>query len=568
MRPWGIGGGGTVLPCVSRPLAMLLQLLLPPLRRCRRPMPLGLFSPLHNVAAKGQVAGAFFFCIIVTAAQVVVAKTATYAMTEPLSLAWDRGLAERIHLSMLRSMHHFPLPDSRGHARVWHTVCAGNGDATGGVGGDLCDSYGAGDGFCLVQAVDGTDEAQPSAALLSSNCRVSLIENLEGAGAGQFAGAAVATDARRAHRQQASAPAEGATPTQAPSASIVKAQLLHCPRNVPVALLTIPKCGTTSTINWALQMDAEEHTSLVRGARTFIEHGLTQFLEDWLITQLRSAVGYGLNVSDEIFLNQLVFRSMHRLSSRTFLPPAHLCPTCCLYGRGRQFVVVARNPYVRLLSYFRFGVLHRAGIVWRSWIHFGAWLTFVFGHRGRFPGRFANDLDWVKPEKSACSVNESGWMFCESFTEQQGLSSSDISHVRPLSDMVRDRRFLSGTSALDSGDAHVIHLETYASDISRLEALLCRRFANCRPLPEFPNVLPGNSRLEEVQARERCHLNLSTLAWRNCSAPPWVELWTPQLVKIVVKAFSDDFRWLGYSIDPKSPMPLNAAKRRAKRRSS
>ncbi|CAK0825444.1 unnamed protein product, partial [Prorocentrum cordatum] len=111
--------------------------------------------------------------------------------------------------------------------------------------GDVCDSFGPGSGFCLVQSVSRTAAAGgqvlygasgeglspedvarrssgPSVVLLSSNCRV-LRSGLESAGGG------------------GNSSEDGESP---------KAQLLHCPRDVPVSVLTISGAAGADRRRW------------------------------------------------------------------------------------------------------------------------------------------------------------------------------------------------------------------------------------------------------------------------------------------------------------------------------
>ena len=86
----------------------------------------------------------------------------------------------------------------------------------------------------------------------------------------------------------------------------------------------------------------------------------------------------------------------------------------------------------------------------------------------------------------------------------------------------------------------MLHLETLQEDILRLEELLCSRFGHCSKLPPFPAVLPGkNIRDSAVDGyvKERCGFNETSLRWRNCSAPPWLELWTKELRHTAVRHY-------------------------------
>ncbi|CAE7822188.1 unnamed protein product [Symbiodinium sp. CCMP2456] len=367
----------------------------------------------------------------------------------------------------------------------------------------------------------------------------------------------------------------------------VEVQLSHCPKRVPVAILTIPKCGTTSTINWALQMEGEEDLdSLVQGASLFLKYkGPGEFSDSFIIPELQRAAAAGAVPTEKLagstWSSNMMYRAIHRYKpggenydkslavEREFVPPAHLCPFCCLYGHGRQHVVMGRNPFVRMTSYFKFSWLNNNAVwgqhKWTRWEGFGDWLSLVMEARQSMPGGFANGLQWAPTIRQSCRQSSTlipgtalHPFHCE--TKYYSLSAEDIFHIRPLSDMVHDERFLAGSSFLE--DVVVLHLETLQDDIALLRDTLCRRFSFCTGLPPFPQVLPGKNlrdSMREGAVKEHCSFNEKTLEWRNCTAPAWTELWTESLRQQMVWHYGDDFKWLGYSTDPGQLMPLNAA---------
>eukprot|EP00439_Symbiodinium_sp_Y106_P060095 s792_g8.t2 len=374
----------------------------------------------------------------------------------------------------------------------------------------------------------------------------------------------------------------------------VEVQLSHCPKRVPVAILTIPKCGTTSTINWALQMEGEEDLdSLVQGASLFLKYkGPGEFSDSFIIPELQRAAAAGAIPTEKLagsaWSSNMMYRAIHRYKpggenydksvavEREFVPPAHLCPFCCLYGHGRQHVVMGRNPFVRMTSYFKFSWLNNNAVwgqhKWTRWEGFGDWLSLVMEARESMPGGFANGLQWAPTIRQSCRQSSTlipgtalHPFHCE--TKYYSLSAEDIFHIRPLSDMVYDERFLAGSSFLE--DAVVLHLETLQADITLLRDTLCRRFSFCTGLPPFPQVLPGKNlrdSMREGAVKEHCSFTEKTLEWRNCTAPAWTELWTESLRQQMIRHYGDDFKWLGYSTDPGHLMPLNAQEK--KQRSS
>eukprot|EP00434_Breviolum_minutum_P008044 symbB.v1.2.007092.t1/scaffold431.1/size205911/5 len=366
----------------------------------------------------------------------------------------------------------------------------------------------------------------------------------------------------------------------------VKVQLFHCPKHVPVAFLTVPKCGTTSTINWVLQMEGESQLrSLYRSGKAFLqEQGPSEFAQI-VKAELEYAALEGKIPNEKLeskdFASSLMFRALHRYKpgletydatvtvEREFLPPAHLCPLCCIHGWQRQRVVLARNPFVRLMSYFRFAWLNRPDWPlhkWTRWEGFSEFYRFVLNLRDSKPGLFANGLEWSKESITKCQQADDKsvpgtalhpWV-CK--TTYYTLSSYDIFHIRPLSDMVSDERFLAGPAVME--DIFVLHLETLKDDIAGLEERLCTRFGFCEKLPSFPSVLPGKNIRDsavEGSVKERCGFKEATLTWHNCSAPAWLELWDARLTSMVVRHYHADFRWLGYTTDPATLMPQAVA---------
>lgn len=427
----------------------------------------------------------------------------------------------------------------------WDSLCQG----------EACEIYTLGTGHCVFRAqnivaldapreIGQGDHGETSEVLQSYNCRVKDAEE-------------------RGRRQSGQSP--------------VPVQLFHCPKAVPIALLLIPKCGTTSGVNWAMSMEGERaRASIARATRRLFREGKHGFM-DWLGEELHVAFaanglsfeGPGANVTASL-ADKLFERSLYRVSFgdegsgdgkyvQHYVPPAHLCPMCCMYGHGRQRVVLARNPYLRLVSYYRFRWLN-AGDVSQPrtrWVDFGAWLGSLLGFRAGRAGSFANDLGWAPQwlDGGLCSseLDDEALLCREALL--LGLDDSDVFHLRPLGDMAADRRMLGGLGSFEG--VHVVHLETLDADVVALDARLCEDFAYCEPLPPFPRrVLPSGDVLPERSQRERCELDVASLQWQNCTAPPWQELWTPHLVTMVQNAYREDFELLGYSTSPLHLRPL------------
>jgi len=368
----------------------------------------------------------------------------------------------------------------------------------------------------------------------------------------------------------------------APRNVTVPLQMFHCPKGVPLAMFLIPKCGTTSGVNWAMAMEgATDRASLSKASEQLLNEGSTQRFLDWLTEELQlsfmlSGMPFeGEESSRTLDLSAKLFnRSLYRLSFgltpnredggpivEQYVTPAHLCPMCCLHGHGRQRVIIGRNPYVRLVSYFRFRWLNLASGQHprTTWVDFGPWLAVILGFRASRPDFFANGLQWTPRyhESGSCqNVPESLYPICLE-ARQLALDDHDVFHLRPLADIARDRRHPGGVEAFRPG-VHVIHLERIEADITALELKLCASYGYCEKLPAFPlKVLPSGHTMPARTLKERCLLNESTLAWFNCTAPPWLQLWTPQLIDLVARAYKDDFSVLGYSVDPAELLPID-----------
>jgi len=359
----------------------------------------------------------------------------------------------------------------------------------------------------------------------------------------------------------------------------MEAQLLHCPKEVPLALLVMPKCGKTASINWAASMEGEyESLTLDRAGRLLFQVGpnhLNDFIEHWLYPELgraKNAGGVFQNNFSDGDAYAFIRRSLHRFFFdfeakegkdgtsaaafeaglvQQFVPPAHLCPTCCGYGVGRQLVIVGRNPFLRLTSYFRFRWLNYETERWPSWQDFPKWLQATLSARqliGEDGGYFSSP-SWKRTLVHKCKGRltecDLAW-----------LDDTEVFHLRPLGDVARDPRSLLAIDRFQSG-FHVVHLERVQEDVAALDALLCKNFGFCGRLPSFPRkIMPGQNLLEKRNLKERCDFHIPRLRWRNCSAPAWGVLWTNALVNLTVHAYSDDFAWLGYHTDPLRLLPL------------
>ncbi|CAD7923400.1 unnamed protein product [Amoebophrya sp. A120] len=345
-------------------------------------------------------------------------------------------------------------------------------------------------------------------------------------------------------------------------------QLFHCPRNLPIAAFVLPKSGTTSSLNWLLEHE-DVWPTLSHAAENMRLR--PQDMMNWLSEEA------SWWVVDQETASHVANRVMHRwpadvetqmnAEKRLFLPPAHLCPLCCAKGHGRLRVFVARNPFVRLVSFYKYRWLQgyndtmkeaeqnheslfavgttktatalpnvdvvdnaddvgtatsknqSTGLFYEergflpgtkdryyySWKHFGAWVRKLLHFRSLQPFHkdhataFQSREKAKKCEKSA----DIGAYHCQDFTFE--FDASDIFHIRPLIDMLKDERFVetvgeepekflfgqgSGNKqaettevdqSADSGEIFILHLETMKQDLEKLYDRICELYGRfCR----------------------------------------------------------------------------------------
>lgn len=345
---------------------------------------------------------------------------------------------------------------------LWIPMCATPGN---------CDYYTQGSSQCIIhtgfEKVPSTNSKSQPHVLLNSNCQ------LRGSNGGPF-----------------------------------YFQIYHCPRNLPIALFLLPKSGTTSSLNWLLGHEdvwpsLDHAASAMRESPSEMMHWLGSEAAWWMVGEDAA----------KMIANRVMHRypatpeSLHEAKEVTkhmkFLPPAHLCPMCCAKGLDRLKVVVARNPFVRLASFFKYRFLQSSKVspskeklrststsstsseknqifeaseservdederskyshlpdshlpkqlrsgappspdepYYDSWNQFPVWVERFLQMRERTPFHSNADLFPSRETKRKCLRSETGDAGTYNCVNYEfEFDASDVFHARPFHDMVRDTR--------------------------------------------------------------------------------------------------------------------------------
>ncbi|CAK9102382.1 unnamed protein product [Durusdinium trenchii] len=172
--------------------------------------------------------------------------------------------------------------------------------------------------------------------------------------------------------------------------------------------------------------------------------------------------------------------------------PPFLCQQCCMQGYGRLMVILARNPYMRIASYFK------------RWIA----PTRFFGDWSMFP-------IWLRHLQNVSRFTD-GFKACRGRGE---LNSDDVLHTRSVKEMLDDDRV--------------------AKDLEQLQQSLCQSFSFCRSFPPFPSS--GFHHSNVFRAPEAKNLVKDRMRWRK--------MWRG-LKPLMLERYGWDFEHLGYSTEP------------------
>jgi len=303
---------------------------------------------------------------------------------------------------------------------------------------------------------------------------------------------------------------------------------LHCPLWAPLAAAVMDRAASMSLLHWLAALDGRPRrtkpSSADRSGRQVFEvsardrltlweqweslatayanGGVPGLVRDWLSPEFRAV---GLNARQSRNASTWSLLGSHHIGvrGRRIHLPSHLCFTCCSQGIDRLRVVFVRNPFARLVSFFRMAWLGNPLKPLNRWEDFPAFARRASAGRRQIAGSVAT-------------------------LSQQGFSDEDWLHTRSMSDWLQDGQSMNGS--VQSTIFNVVHVEHLQDEIQELERLLCTDFAFCAPLPEFPRV---NS----------FSLGVSSDIWSQC--------WSDQdVVWLVHERYKHDFDWFGYSSDP------------------
>jgi len=394
--------------------------------------------------------------------------------------------------------------------------------------------------------------------------------------------------------QRSDSSSERFHPTLAAPKRSINSQHIHmmyrCPSTRPLALWVCLKCSSTSMGTWLLRM---ENAFLIRRVSQIMDQVRASWSYDggsWSynggrMTSLALLKGiredFPGSVTDDEELISIARKTLVRFhvvedntGNRTNIAnttadvsvrmPRSYCTLCCAWGDGRLRVVVARNPYVRLMSYYKMkmgddidDLVSKTPFVFKGWSDFRPWLLTLLSHRER-TGRFTSDSadqftnrkkQHCKQRDPKCVVNsaaldESCALECPD--RRPIIPFRDVQHAMPLVDSM----FAFGYEThVREGLFQVMHLESIEKDIKDIEERLCREYDDCEPLPEYPHVYPQSVN------NDICHFNAKTRVFSNCTVT-WEELWPPSLVDLVTLHYAEGFRLLGYKTTPFDLMPI------------
>eukprot|EP00434_Breviolum_minutum_P004310 symbB.v1.2.003798.t1/scaffold192.1/size616647/9 len=266
----------------------------------------------------------------------------------------------------------------------------------------------------------------------------------------------------------------------------------HCPLNVPVALESSSKSGSTSVGRWALQMDFPKGRDFALMAASWSPHAGThaerQHFLDWATRWFfPDIMDEDANEEDPEIRGRLrELAQPLRFGGASLTVPASSCLTCCRHGIGRVKVMVVRNPYARFVSAYRAMFLDSQRIASKPFVtngfmrrncslewDFQNFLSFLSSAKNYMLGAVGeNPMEEVKLAFDAGGTTES--------TEMSKLTLYSIGvHAGPL----RNRS--------DIKEFHLIHLERVVLDVQLLERRLCEQLAYCRPLPPLLRANAG-----------------------------------------------------------------------------
>lgn len=335
---------------------------------------------------------------------------------------------------------------------------------------------------------------------------------------------------------------------------------LHCPMWAPVALFIVDRIASMSLLIWLSMMDgrprrlaSHEHytfRSLIANERSgfkppfepaashdnqqaksfsiwssmaeaFDGDNLKNLLKHWFDPEYE-AVGLDKEQGSNLTRRSMIFyESFGEIGKRFVLPP-HLCLTCCQTGFGRIKVLVVRNPFERLFSFFRLKWLDSSSKKSNRWDDFPVFVRYV--------SEISNNTDAYLNLPDTFSYGAS---------TQEGdtpeFTQYDLLHTRAVSEWLASASFANnlgaaGPVAYHPEDFFQIRVENLREGMARLERKLCTDLQYCRPLPTLPKVNTFSS-------------PVAASVWKSCWSSPAVVLQATYRYHLDFKAF-------GYSRNP------------------
>ncbi|CAJ1375323.1 unnamed protein product [Effrenium voratum] len=302
-----------------------------------------------------------------------------------------------------------------------------------------------------------------------------------------------------------------------------------CPPRAPIAIIMNPKAGSTSAAMWLqLLTSLRRPRALVRHFRNNLAKGELGISEHWLF----GAEGIGgrkrlrrkqrAALQQRMLFEVLIDGSTMRVAeyaSKILLPPGWCIP-CCAHASGRLPVVLVRNPFRRVQSWFRHKWLANKGKEpYATWAGFLPFLRYMWEHRSD-----ANDPNgfWKRVLK-------------------RPFNMLDVAHTMSFRDILEDPRWPQEAAArLRARRIFPLRLEVMSSDFAELRRILCQRLGFCKGLPAIPHVVPRGFR-----------------AYLAAKPPSMQELWSSEALEIMWRMFDSDFSELGYSRDALVEKPIS-----------
>eukprot|EP00927_Polykrikos_kofoidii_P048780 TRINITY_DN42993_c0_g1_i1.p1 TRINITY_DN42993_c0_g1~~TRINITY_DN42993_c0_g1_i1.p1 ORF type:complete len:494 (-),score=44.48 TRINITY_DN42993_c0_g1_i1:470-1915(-) len=351
----------------------------------------------------------------------------------------------------------------------------------------------------------------------------------------------------------------------------------HCPNALPIAMVLMPKCASTSFLNWLVAADgtaeywrkvAIDFEDQVYGECNLKQNGkgCEMGLDDaWVKSiELIRNISHGIpprgtQASFDTLEGQreIHFRFGQKFHSGLLAYPMNCIPCCNLERpRGSQYsfhseaatpnvrsrvpVVISRNPFTRLMAYFQ-----------RAWLNNDAKAVTTMEE---FP-IWAEAIQILRDSGSLLSAPRQGERV-EIHVRGKTLTFTleDLYHTRPMYNVLMDtfpQQVQADLSAVLPSclpvacwfvrNVFVIHTETIAGDFELLQFRLCMKEEprHCGPLPKVLHLNPRS---------ENQHTQAETF---------WASAGGAEAAHRLADVYSADFALGNYDTDPLSFSPRN-----------